>query len=69
MHEDLVAEETSISLNRVARVIAIHGIQMWLLKSQGRLGRRSRRLLGIRNHLEQDFSALESNSKWVTDLT
>jgi putative transposase len=69
MHEDLVAEGASTSLNRVARLMAKHGIQGWPRKKRGRLGRRSHRPLGIRNHLERDFSALEPDTKWVTDIT
>ncbi|WP_152638780.1 IS3 family transposase [Marinobacter santoriniensis] len=69
MHEDLVAEGTSTSLNRVARLMAKHGIQGWPRKKRGRLGRRSHRPPGIRNHLERNFSALEPDTKWVTDIT
>ncbi|MCG8523736.1 MAG: IS3 family transposase [Pseudomonadales bacterium] len=69
MHEDLVAEGTSTSLNRVARLMAKQGIQGWPRKKRGRLGRRSHRPPGIRNHLERNFSALEPDTKWVTDIT
>ncbi|PAU81126.1 IS3 family transposase [Halovibrio salipaludis] len=69
MHEDLVAEGASTSLNRVARLMALHGIQGWPRKKRGRLGSRSYRPPGTRNHLERDFSALEPDTKWVTDIT
>lgn len=69
MHEDLVAEGVSTSLNRVARLMAKHGIQGWPRKKRGRLGRQSYRPPGIRNHLERNFSALEPDTKWVTDIT
>ena len=35
MHEDLVAEGASTSLNRVARLMAKHGIQGWPRKKRG----------------------------------
>jgi len=69
VHEDQVAEGASTSLNRVARLMAKHGIQGWPRKKRGRFGRRSHRPPGIRNHLERDFSALEPDTKWVTDIT
>ena len=68
MHEDLVAEGVSASLNRVARLMAKHGIQVWPRKKRGRLGRQSYWPPGIRNHLERNFSALEPDTKWVTDI-
>lgn len=37
-HEDLVAKRVSTSHNRVARLMAKHGIQGWLLRKRGRLG-------------------------------
>lgn len=69
MHEDLAAEGTSTSLNRVARLMAKHGIQGWPRKKRGRMGRASSRPQGIQNHLQRDFSALEPDTKWVTDIT
>jgi putative transposase len=69
MHEDLVAEGVSTSLNRVARLMATHDIQGWPRKKRGRGGRQTYRPPGIRNHLKRNFSALEPNTKWVTDIT
>ena len=69
MHEDLAAEGVVASLNRVARLMAKHGIQGWPRRKRGRLGRASNRPQGIQNHLERDFSALEPDTKWVTDIT
>ena len=69
MHEDLVAEGACVSLNRVARLMAKHGIQGWPRKKRGRAGRPSYRPPGIQNHLERNFSALEPDTKWVTDIT
>ena len=69
MHEDLVAEGESVSLNRVARLMSAHGIQGWPRKKNRRLGRPSVRPVGIENLLERDFAALEPDTKWVTDIT
>ena len=38
-------------------------------KKRGRMGRASSRPQGIQNHLQRDFSALEPDTKWVTDIT
>ena len=69
MHEDLKEEKETVSLNRVARLMALHGLQGWPRK-KGR-GRKtpSQRPDGIKNHLGRDFKALEPNTKWVTDIT
>lgn len=69
MHEDLVAEGASVGLNRIARLMAKNGIQGWPRKKRGRAGRQTYRPPGIKNHLERDFSALEPDTKWVTDIT
>jgi len=69
MHEDLLAEGESISLNRVARLMAAHGIQGYPRKRKKRQGRPALRPQGIENRLERDFTALEPETKWVTDIT
>jgi putative transposase len=69
MHEDLVAEGYAVSLNRVARLMSANGIQGWPRKQRRGVRRPSLRPEGIRNHLERDFTALEPNTKWVTDIT
>ena len=69
MHEDLVAEGEPASRNRIARLMAAHGIQGWPRKRNKRLGRPSLRPRGIENRLERDFTALEPDAKWVTDIT
>ena len=38
-------------------------------RSGGQRGKPACRLPGIRNHLERDFTALEPETKWVTDIT
>lgn len=70
MHEDLVEEGARTSLNRVARRMAAHGLQGW--PRPMRRGQRGRPALtppGVRNLLERDFTALEPQTKWVTDIT
>lgn len=69
MHEELGFEGEQASLNRVARLMRRHGIygipvaRAWRYKPSGL------RPIGIANHLERDFVALEPNTKWVTDIT
>lgn len=70
MHEDLVEEGETASLNRVARLMARNGLQGWPRKK--RRGQRAQPGLpppGVRNLLERDFNALEPETKWVTDIT
>ena len=69
MHEDLVDDGETASLNRVARLMAAHGIAGWPRKKKRRQGRPGIRPLGARNLLERDFTALEPETKWVTDIT
>ena len=69
MHEDLRAEGESVSLNRVARLMSAHGLQGWPRKKGRDRGRSTARPLGIKNHLERDFTASEPDTKWVTDIT
>jgi putative transposase len=70
MHEDLTEEGETASKNRIARLMAADGLQGWpRTKRRGQRGRRSLPPAGIRNVLERDFSALEREAKWVTDIT
>ena len=60
MHEDLVEEGETASLNRVARLMAVDGLQGW--PRPKRRGQRAQPTLtppGVRNLLERDFTALE----------
>ncbi len=70
MHEDLVDEGETASLNRVARLMAFDSLQGW--PRPKRRGQRAQSALtppGVRNLLERDFTALEPETKWVTDIT
>jgi len=70
MQEDLVAEGESASLNRVARLMSADGLQGWPRKKQrGQRGQPTLPPPGVRNWLERDFTALEPQTKWVTDIT
>lgn len=68
-HEDLRAEGYKVSLNRVARLMALHQIQGWPRKKGRGSKRSSIRPSGLKNHLERNFTALEPETKWVTDIT
>lgn len=68
-HEDLLAEGYKLSLNKVARLMALHQIQGWPRKKGRGSKRSSVRPLGLKNHLKRNFTALEPETKWVTDIT
>lgn len=70
MHEDLVDEGETASKNRIARLMAVDGLQGWpRKKKRGQRGRPGLPPPGVSNLLERDFNALEPESKWVTDIT
>ena len=70
MHEDLVDEGEAASLNRVARLMAADGLQGWPRKKRrGQRGQPGVAPPDVRNWLERDFTALEPETKWVTDIT
>jgi len=69
MWEALRYAGESCGLNRVARLMRCAGLQgippskCWRKKGNGT------RPGGVRNHLDRDFSAVQANTKWVTDIT
>lgn len=69
MHEDLVAEGERVGLNRIAKLMAVNGIQGWPRKKSRQRGRPNRRPEGISNLLNRNFTANEPETKWVTDIT
>ena len=70
MYEDLTFEGETASLNRIARLMAANGLYGWpRRKRMRRSARPSRRPTGVVNLLERNFTALEPESKWVTDIT
>lgn len=69
-HEDLTFEGETASPNRVARLMAVNGLQGWPRKKRrGGRGKPGLRPIGIANHLQRDFTATEPETKWVTDIT
>ena len=70
MHEDLVDEGELVSVDRIARLMAVAGLQGWPRRRKRRFGGKpSARPVGVENLLQRDFSANEPETKWVTDLT
>lgn len=70
MQEDLPDAGHSLSLNRVARLMAADGLQGWPRpKRRGQQGKPPLTPPVVRNRLERDFSASEPETKWVTDIT
>lgn len=67
--EDLVAEGEPASRNRVARLMSAHAIQGWPRKKRRGMGRPNARPVGIPNLVNRHISALEPETKWVTDIT
>lgn len=59
----------SCSLNRVARLMRICGLQGIPQRRRWRKKPSGQRPAAIDNHLARDFTASEPNSKWVTDIT
>jgi putative transposase len=70
IHAELRAQGWQIGVNRVARLMAMHGLE-------GRSGRRRRHNLtrqakvapDIPDLLKRDFTAQAPNHRWVTDIT
>ena len=70
MQEDLADAGETASLNRVARLMAADGLQGWPRpKRRGQRGKPALTPPGVRNLLERDFTALEPETRWVTDIT
>lgn len=69
MHEDLSYAGETASRNRAARLMARDGLFGVPQKRSWQRKRTGVRPDHVQNHLEPDFSALEPNTKWVTDIT
>ena len=67
--EDLRYEGERCSLNRVARLMRVSGIQGIPVKRRRRSKASRSRPGGVQNHLRRDFAATDPNTKWVTDIT
>lgn len=69
MHEDLTDEGETVSLNRVARLMACAGLQGWPRRRKRSFGGKpGARPADVENLLARDFSANEPESEWVTDI-
>ncbi|AAV80895.1 helix-turn-helix protein [Idiomarina sp. 017G] len=64
MHEDLSIEGERVSLNRVARLMAVNGFQGWTHKKGRGRKRPAARPAGLKDHLARDFTATEPETKW-----
>lgn len=69
MHETLSYDGETASPNRVARLMAKEGLYGVPQRKQWRAKPSMPRPKAVRNHLERDFTALEPNTKWATDIT
>lgn len=70
MHEDLFDEGETVSLKRVARLMAVERIQGRPRRKKRGFGRAAtRHPAGVKNLLERNFIALEPERKWVTEIT
>jgi len=70
MHEDLREEGETASKNRIAHLMAADGLQGWpRKKKRGMRGKPGLPPPGVKNLLERDFTALEPETRWVTDIT
>ena len=67
--EELHWEGQRCSLNRVARLMRLHGLHGIPQRRRWRNKRSGQRPSEIRNHLSRDSSAREPNTQWVTDIT
>jgi len=67
--EDLCEEGERCSLNRVARLMRLDGLQGIPCKKKLRSKPSGTRPADIENHLARDFKADKPNTRWVTDIT
>lgn len=67
--EELRYEGILCSINRVARLMRVNGIQGIPQKKRWRRKGTTHRPVGVQNYLQRDFNANEANTKWVTDIT
>ncbi len=67
--EELRYDGETCSLNRVARLMQRHAIAGIPAAKQWRSKKPGNRPDTVTNHLQRDFSATDTNRKWVTDIT
>lgn len=70
MHEDLRDAGETAGKNRIARLMASAGLQGWpRRKKRGQRYPSALPPTDVQNQLQRDFTALEPEQKWVTDIT
>jgi putative transposase len=67
--EDLRYDGETCSLNRVARLMKANAVVGIPSRKQWRKRKSTQRPDHVINHLERDFTAEQSDTKWVTDIT
>lgn len=67
--EELSYEGETCSLNRVARLMQVNNVVGIPSRKQWRKRKSSQRPDHVINHLDRDFTADQSDTKWVTDIT
>lgn len=69
MHALLTDEGETASKNRIARLMAAYGLQVWIRnKSRGQRGKPGLPRPGVENSLERDLVALGPETKWASDI-
>ena len=69
IHEDLRDEGKTAGVNRVGRLMKRDGLYGIPQQRRWRKKASQPRPSFVQNHLERDFAASASNSKWATDIT
>ena len=69
-HDDLTDEGETASKHRIARLMAVNGPRGRPRKQKrGQQGTTGTLPIGVGNHPDRDFLALEPETRWVTDIT
>jgi putative transposase len=69
IHDDLRYQGEGCSLNRVARLMKVAGLEGVPSRRQWRRKPSTSRPDHVTNHLQRDFTAEQPNTRWVTDIT
>jgi len=67
--DELNMKGIQCSVNRVARLMQVNGVQGIPQKRRWKKKDSTQRPSNVINHLERDFSATEPHQKWATDIT
>ncbi len=63
MHEGIVAEGETASLNRIARLMKVNDLQGWPREKHRRQGLPNLHPEGVKNLVERNFSSLEPETR------